>query len=278
MESSINLRKNHKFLSVSGYLKQICQPLEHLHIHLFTYLKNFHDGSQINISTQASWVADYYQLGLYKSSLFEADPTRYATGFKSWPLDSSLQVFQHGREHYDSYYGLTFCQKVHDGCEFYFFSTSSKHYGLLDHFLNNLDLFENFVHYFKDRAMPLLKECSAHRIIIPEHFQQIIEPSITAEVMIPTLNRHAFCQALQSRHDPLAKWLNDYEPLTKKERDCLNLLLEMPTASEIAERLALSKRTVETHLENIKQKLQCKSKVDLIKQLTYWQAHLPKKS
>ena len=76
METAINLRKNHKFLSVSGYLKQICQPLAHLHIHLFTYLKNFHDGSQINISTHANWVADYYQLGLYKTSLFEADPAR----------------------------------------------------------------------------------------------------------------------------------------------------------------------------------------------------------
>ena len=64
----IQLRKNHKFLSSAGYIKQICQPLACLNIHLFTYLKKFSDGGQINLSSDPEWVHDYYNLGLFETS------------------------------------------------------------------------------------------------------------------------------------------------------------------------------------------------------------------
>lgn len=58
------IRKNHKFLSSAGHIKKICQPLSLFKIHLFTYLKKFPDGSQINLSSDPNWVGDYYDLSL----------------------------------------------------------------------------------------------------------------------------------------------------------------------------------------------------------------------
>lgn len=56
------------------------------------------------------------------------------------------------------------------------------------------------------------------------------------------------------------KWSN-------RQKDCAYLLLRGYTIKEIAQELCLSPRTIETHLNNLKQKLQCRTNIDLKKQL-----------
>lgn len=53
--------------------------------------------------------------------------------------------------------------------------------------------------------------------------------------------------------------------LTKREIDCLFLLLEGMSYKQIASSLALSTRTIESYIENIKNKLECDNKQDLLK-------------
>jgi len=57
--------------------------------------------------------------------------------------------------------------------------------------------------------------------------------------------------------------------LTDRQFECANLILTGMTIREIAEQLNLSPRTVETHIELIKNKLHCRSKTELIVKLTY---------
>lgn len=54
------------------------------------------------------------------------------------------------------------------------------------------------------------------------------------------------------------------ESLTKREKDCLHLYLQGKTSKETAQLLRISHRTVEWHIENIKSKLNCNSKRDLL--------------
>ena len=58
--------------------------------------------------------------------------------------------------------------------------------------------------------------------------------------------------------------INLRKMLTRREIDCVILLLESFTAKEIAEKLALSPRTVERHLEHVKTKLKCSNKTELV--------------
>jgi len=56
-----------------------------------------------------------------------------------------------------------------------------------------------------------------------------------------------------------------YETLTTREREILQLAAESTSLSEIAARLGISPRTVETHRENLMRKLGLQSQTDLIR-------------
>lgn len=66
---------------------------------------------------------------------------------------------------------------------------------------------------------------------------------------------------------PIPSIINDVT-LTKREIECLELIDKGMTAKRVAEKLNLSKRTIEGYFENIKNKLGVRSKYDLINLLT----------
>lgn len=57
------------------------------------------------------------------------------------------------------------------------------------------------------------------------------------------------------------------EKLTLRENQCLIELIKGKTAKEIAKKLHISCRTVESHLENVKGKLGCRNKSELIEKI-----------
>jgi len=59
--------------------------------------------------------------------------------------------------------------------------------------------------------------------------------------------------------------LDPYEMLTAREREVLHLVVEGHTSAEIADRLFVSRRTVETHRANLMRKLGLSTHTDLIR-------------
>lgn len=58
---------------------------------------------------------------------------------------------------------------------------------------------------------------------------------------------------------------NTYDSLTPREREVLQMAAQGHTAAEIAQRLTISPRTVETHRANLMQKLGLRSQAELIR-------------
>ena len=52
--------------------------------------------------------------------------------------------------------------------------------------------------------------------------------------------------------------------LSNRETQCLDLILQSKIAKQISKELGLSQRTVERYIENLKSKLGCRTKTDLI--------------
>lgn len=72
-----------------------------------------------------------------------------------------------------------------------------------------------------------------------------------------TQQRQTFFEAYPL--EPLARTHQDVSDiyLSKKEVECIRWMIAGKSSGEIANILSISKRTVETHMNNIKQKLNC---------------------
>ncbi|HTM64500.1 MAG TPA: helix-turn-helix transcriptional regulator [Gammaproteobacteria bacterium] len=251
------LRKNHVFLSSGTSIAEICKPLQYLHTHMFTYMKNYHDGTQVYLSSDSNWVEDYFELKLYNSSYFEGIPSEYASGFKWWPGASDLPVYLHARDYYDSDCGITLCQQEKDGCEFFFFSSGIDNKAKMETYLNNLDLLENFALFFKESAGTILQKCNNSRVKRQGSNVVIVNDAYA-------VNRRAFLQCIGASHSAVEKFLKQFEKLTRRERECFNHIMTNANTQDTADKLGISVRTAETHISRILSKLQCSSKNELI--------------
>jgi DNA-binding CsgD family transcriptional regulator len=66
---------------------------------------------------------------------------------------------------------------------------------------------------------------------------------------------------------PSVEWIRDCKLLTKRETEVALLLCQRLTAPEIATKLLISRRTAEFHIANIYQKLEAKSRKELVLKL-----------
>lgn len=261
--------KNHFFLQNAAGIHELCKPLERFGIKHFTYLKKFCDGSEINLSNSAKWLEDYYCLSLFKTSLFEFNPDQYKSGMIIWPKESKLHVFAHGREYFDSDNGITLIESGPDYCEFYFFSSSKNNYNIINFYINNLDILKRFILYFKEQSHDLIKKSEKNRIITQNilqyrpHNEEKILDSVLSQSEIQEL-KFAFNQETSIKNqNSIVRKLEKYQ-LTEREIDVINYLTKGKTAKQTARYLIISNRTVEKHLENIKKKLGCENKMQIL--------------
>jgi DNA-binding NarL/FixJ family response regulator len=103
----------------------------------------------------------------------------------------------------------------------------------------------------------VLKQSSAATVI-----QAVTEVSQGRRFLSPSLSDRAV-EAYMQKVEPTAFDL--YETLTSREREVLQLAAEGYSNADIAERLFISCRTVETHRANMMRKLDLRSQTDLIR-------------
>jgi hypothetical protein len=167
------LTSEHPFVLSSKDLAVLCKPLEMFNIHHFIYLKQFNDGGRICLSNNPQWAADYYNLKLYESSLFEEKPSNYKPMFNVWIGDYDLSVYYHIRDYYNATHCISVTEPHHDGCEHYLFSTTPDKPDAIHYLSNNMDILYHFILYLKDRAADVFNKTQKNRIMVQKSF---IEP------------------------------------------------------------------------------------------------------
>lgn len=262
----------HPLLLISDEIMEICKPLARFQISVFTYTKNFYNGSKITLSNQTQWVSDYYNLKLYQSSLFEANPHIYQPGYNIWIGDYDIDVFWHGKNKFNSVHSITITQPQTDSCEFFFFSVPQNCEAAIHYLYNNMDILYHFILYFKDKATKLLAKADKHRIILPNSDSQIrqnnniILPHNHTKASYEDEKKHFFQETHVYKYTFESGSLAGIN-LSNREIDCIFYLLNDMTSDEIAHRLRLSKRTIDYYLDNVKLKLNVDTRSELTSKL-----------
>lgn len=150
-------------------------------------------------------------------------------------------------------------EKQADYCEFYNFATSQNNSNIIQFYLSNLDILWRHTFYFKDKGADLIQKAHNDRLILPRctesnaNNQTVINGNLTSSYLSETKIR---------RYYIFANGIDTF--LTENEVKCCYQLIHGKSVKEIAKIVYLSARTVESHINNVKQKLNCLTKANLI--------------
>ena len=268
MPKTTTLNDNHVTLSSSAEIDAIISPLkQHLGVTSLVYHHSFNNGSEIRLTNQPQWVKHFHEQGLYRVSGFEKKPSEYQSGFVVWSSLTHHSPILNEARIFNIDHGITIMNKTTEGCEFFFIGTTPDKPYVTNLLLNNMDFLHRFILYFKEQANPLIQQARANSILIPDKFATVN----SEEQGIPY---HSL--AFNFNHVLKIKrfHLDNNITLTEREVACAKLLLQGKSARSIAETLFISPRTVETHLQHIKEKLNCQTKEDLTSALISHKIHL----
>lgn len=106
----------------------------------------------------------------------------------------------------------------------------------------------------------------ANRNQYPEYFHRIFIGGIHTE-STAVKRKHRILKKIDSKINNINYYLGDRFPnvyLTMREADCMALMLKHYSNREIAVQLNLSVRTIEFYIKNMRQKINCYSKMHLM--------------
>lgn len=261
--------KKYEKIDVSGNIgvtssieiSNICEPLYSLfEITYFNYVKLNSDGSRSILTDRPDFIVEYYNsselLATKAISTMENSnktTSRLSSEFRDQPS------FIVARNQFNIDNGLTIIQPTNDGKELYYFGTTRENYDKTYFYVSNIDMFYRFIAYFKDKAESLIKKADAERFLL------LLRESEEETLIDLEKIRNKFIEATSISRYFINQNLDTF--LTKREAECLYYLSKADSAKKIGKILNLSPRTVETYLMKVKEKLNCKTKKELINTL-----------
>jgi DNA-binding CsgD family transcriptional regulator len=216
-------------------VSEIMLPLLKKHgITVFNYYKYCDDG-MIRLSTHRAWTEHYFNKGYPSIHTVPSAYLQKDLNYFIWVIDDCPQILRDAAFNFNISNGISIAKKTNNGIEFFCFGTTLNNTSIINNFyLNNLDILLNYCDHFKNYAHTLLKKCAKDKIILLP-----IQTSIPSKTF-----------------------------LTRRQNDCALLLLKGMKYHEIADKLNLSRRTIETHVEYLRTKLNCRNKSELIIKLS----------
>lgn len=235
-----------------------CRPiLENFGVSHFWYHRISDDGSYTCLGSNLPWIDYYFSESLYLPNPFLRDPRTQEAGVRFVQKlgdYSYLKSKNIGDSSFAINQSLILLEKFDGYVEGYGFAShiDKEHFETLC--LNELGILKCFAKHFRQEFSPVISDMSEE----PVNMATLIGQDFFAdscETKIPSIDRGSILEQFQ---------LSEVLSLTHRESQVLLLVSKGLFAIQIAEYLQLSKRTVEHYIENVKNKLNCYSKAELI--------------
>jgi DNA-binding CsgD family transcriptional regulator len=246
----LDLIKNYT-IKYDRKIKKVCNPLKHLNIPTFAYYSIEEDGRFAIISNYPKQLEFFYGEKLYMTCPYLTAPHLFRSGAALIPLTSDPEYQQKSRLLHRVNNLFLIVRKLGRNLEGFFFITEDLDHTGLTQFLNHYPLLCQFGTFFKRELQQLIGRAKDEGYNLRSAKG---EAFLTRDPHLPL-----------SGKDPNASvFAKTIAALSPQEQCCLELFQEGRSAQATAALLGLKKRTVEHYFENIKQKLGCQSKWELL--------------
>ncbi len=246
MTKKIDLQ-HHSCLQHTEAMKAIAHPLHLLNIDYFCYTSiDLTTGERYLLTDHPEWSQFAYSTGFYDSDLARRveTPGIYETFLGTEFAEHSL--FKLANQH-GLCSGITLLNTLNNRLEVNYFY--SNHFRDDQYYIDLKPYFKQFIPYFKDTAQNLIQDVAKHPFSVRE-----FDPMLDGfqQHAVKPKHLHEYLNALNVNR----LVLNDAgEYLTHREALCVYYFIKGETAKASALALNISHRTVETHILNVRRKL-----------------------
>lgn len=241
-------------MTSGNYMQNIASSLrKYFNITYFGYLKAYEDNTHIVLSTSPEWQHCFYS-NFHSNGVCHKSIDAYESKYDLWSAYQDQTTVNAMYNSFNFAHGINIVKKNTDCCEFFGFATNPENMSINNWYLNNIDLLESFIFFFKNQAKDLILLAENDRYILPKNL-----PIANSKIYIDNISMNLRKQFLSEISDEAT-----YN-LTKRQKDCLFCLVNGMTIKEIARTLHLSPKTVEHYLNAIKIRLNANTRSELIK-------------
>lgn len=261
--------------SYDSRIKKFCEPLETTFgINQFYHSIVTYSGEWVWAYLNHEWTNYFFSEDLYHLCPFLYHPDNYKDGiiFPKETENRELQtLLETSQNRYNIHTRLVFVRKIPQGMENFVFGINSSDLYQCLKLYNEIPLINEFIRRYKEEFQRFYSDLDDYKVDL----KSIKGPSfekMKVEVFPQTFN-----------HQQFLKEINYIIPqeLTIRELEIMKELSKGLSSSMIAHQLSIAPKTVEHHLERIKEKLLCNSKPELVQKarelqaIGYYESFLP---
>ena len=245
-------------LGVNNKVNSCIRPIKkHFGVNHFWYYTLSNEGRYSCLGSNADWMEYYFDQKLYLPNPYLRKPQNFQTGisFIRKLNDAKYQEsVDLGVKSFKIEQSLIFLERTDVGVTGFGFASHLPNELFETLCVNEMPLLKLFTRSFADKFSSIISSMENDNvdlasIIGPEFYNK------KNEFKRPIIDKTDFLSFLQ---------LSKISDLTPREKTLLSLLSKGLYAHQIADRLELSKRTIEHYTDNIKMKLDCYTKAELI--------------
>jgi DNA-binding CsgD family transcriptional regulator len=240
------------------------QYFKGLNLKYFGHISVWPEGKYSILCNKHDWPIEFVHKGLppVGFSIYEkmTDRVIFPSMDKGNILGISDEMTALAKERFNILNPMVVVRKYEDHYEAFAFDIHCEN--VYDTYINNFELFEIFIHYYKDRAKKIIEAANQRCVIIDSQYL----PSNTKEIELCTNDEK--CVLLHQLKKYYLRHKGADIIVSGKEYYCLCLLAHGKQLKSIANELGVSLRTVETYLDRIKAKLNLTNRDELV--AVYW--------
>lgn len=233
-------------------INKICSPLMvNLGIPYFTYYFIEEDGRFGTLANNPEFMEYYYSSGMHLNNPYMSHPSLFRNGYIISPCTFTEHEQKNIKQKFQIDHLFLMLSKSEKRVEGFIFAAVGFDIKGIPHYIAHVDLLVKFSRYFKREASSLIGKLRADQFNMHQERQAAF---LTVDHSLPLSNNN---QGVQN-------FLKMIYGLSPQEERCHDLFKRGNSAQATAAIMGLSRRTVETYIEKIKDKLGCSSKWDLL--------------
>lgn len=253
------LFKNHVLYTDYRKVTEICEPLAKINTLGFIFMRYFRSGYFIDLSNQLDW-SDYFLNRYMQEKYSAASITNHmliTEGISLWSLNKDNIIWQEGANEFGFGNGVSIFIKKKHYTDIFCFYSKKEHYEMNEFYISNIQLLKKFSNYFLEKAQPIIRQGIKEPLPIPKIYR-------SQQFLKSPENQTQAAHDLLTIIDPAYQRILKSEKITQRESECIQQCAKGKSAQEAGKALCVSRRTVETHLNNAKLKLECANLSELI--------------